>query len=32
MNEMRKDLGVEQVNKGNLLSIFINDVEQIFKK
>ena len=32
MNEMRKDLGVEPVNKGNLLSIFINDVEQIFKK
>ena len=32
MNEMRKDLGVKQVDKGNLLSIFINDVEQILKK
>lgn len=32
MNEMRKDLGVKSVNKGNLLSIFINDFEEILKK
>ncbi|MCC9694308.1 hypothetical protein HK253_07810, partial [Streptococcus agalactiae] len=32
MNEMRKDLGVKSVNKGNLLSIFINDVERVLKK
>lgn len=32
MNEMRKDLGVKSVNKGNLLSIFVNDVEKLLKK
>lgn len=32
MNEMRKDSSVKQVDKGNLMSIFINDVEQILKK
>lgn len=32
MNEMRKDLGVKSVNKGNLLSIFINDIEKVIKK
>ncbi|MGT2910588.1 hypothetical protein ACVR1I_02600 [Streptococcus cameli] len=32
MNEMRKDLGVKSVNKGNLLSIFLNDAEEILKK
>lgn len=32
MNEMRKDSSVKQVGKGNLMSIFINDVEQILKK
>lgn len=32
MNEMRKDLGVETVKKGNLLSIFINDIETVIGK
>lgn len=32
MNEMRKDLGVKSVDKGNLLSFFINDIEEIIKK
>lgn len=32
MNEMRKDLGVKPVEKGSLLSIFINDIEKIIEK
>lgn len=32
MNEMRKDLGVKSVEKGGLLSIFINDIEKILEK
>lgn len=32
MNEMRKDLGVKPVGQGNLLSFFINDIENVIKK
>lgn len=32
MNQMRKDLGVKAVGKGNLLSFFINDIEKIIGK
>lgn len=32
MNEMRKDLGVKSVGQGNLLSFFINDIENVIKK
>lgn len=32
MNEMRKDLGVKKVKKGNILSIFINDIETVIGK
>lgn len=28
MNDMRKDLGVKKVKKGNLLSFFVNDVKE----
>ena len=31
MNEMRKDLGVKPVGQGNLLSFFINDIENVIK-
>lgn len=31
MNEMRKDLGVKKVKKGNLLSFFINDIKEHLK-
>lgn len=31
MNDMRKDLGVHKVDKGNLLGFFINDIKQIMK-
>lgn len=29
MNEMRKDLGLKKVQKGNLLAFFINDIKKI---
>lgn len=32
MNEMRKDLGLKRVKKGNLLAFFINDIKQVMKK
>lgn len=32
MNEMRKDLGVKKVKKGNLLSFFVNDIKSVMKK
>jgi hypothetical protein len=32
MNEMRKDLGLKKVQKGNLLAFFVNDIKQIMKK
>lgn len=32
MNEMRKDLGLKKVNKGNLLAFFINDIKQTMSK
>lgn len=32
MNEMRKDLGLKKVKKGNLLSFFINDIKTALKK
>jgi hypothetical protein len=32
MNEMRKDLGVKKVKKGNLLSFFVNDINSVLKK
>ncbi|MFY1068892.1 hypothetical protein [Enterococcus sp. AD013-P3] len=32
MNQMRKDLGVKPVGKGNLLSFFVNDIEKIIGK
>lgn len=32
MNQMRKDLGVKKVKKGQLLGFFINDVKSIFQK
>ena len=31
MNEMRNDLGVKRVKKGNLLSFFVNDVKNIMR-
>lgn len=31
MNEMRKDLGLRKVKKGNLLAFFINDIKQSMK-
>lgn len=31
MNEMRKDLGVKKVKKGNLLAFFVNDIKQVLK-
>ena len=32
MNEMRKDLGLKKVKKGDLLAFFINDIKQSLKK
>lgn len=32
MNEMRKDLGLKKVQKGNLLAFFVNDIKQAMKK
>lgn len=32
MNEMRKDLGLKKVNKGNLLAFFVNDIKEYIKK
>lgn len=32
MNEMRKDLGLKKVSKGNLLAFFINDIKQTMSK
>lgn len=32
MNEMRKDLGLKKVKKGNLLAFFINDIKETMKK
>ena len=32
MNEMRKDLGLKKVKKGNLLAFFVNDIKQAMKK
>lgn len=32
MNEMRKDLGLKKVKKGNLLGFFINDIKQSMKE
>ena len=31
MNEMRKDMGVKRVKKGNLLSFFVNDIKSAMK-
>lgn len=31
MNEMRKDMGVKRVKKGNLLSFFVNDIKTAMK-
>ena len=31
MNEMRKDLGLKRVKKGNLLAFFINDIKSALK-
>jgi len=31
MNEMRHDMGVKRVKKGNLLSFFVNDIKQSMK-
>lgn len=31
MNEMRKDLGLKKVKKGNLLAFFINDIKQVMR-
>ena len=31
MNEMRKDLGLKKVKKGNLLGFFINDIKDALK-
>lgn len=31
MNEMRKDLGLRKVKKGNLLAFFVNDIKQAMK-
>ena len=32
MNEMRKDLGLKKVKKGNLLGLFINDIKEALKQ
>ena len=32
MNDMRKDLGVKKVKKGNLLSFFVNDIDTVLRK
>ena len=32
MNEMRKDLGVKSTKKGELLSFFINDIEDLIER
>lgn len=32
MNEMRKDLGMQKVKKGNLLAFFVNDIKSFLKK
>ena len=31
MNDMRKDLGVKRVKKGNLLAFFVNDIKKVIK-
>ena len=31
MNDMRKDLGVHRVDKGNLLGFFVNDIKDVMK-
>lgn len=31
MNEMRKDLGLKKVKKGNLLAFFVNDIKKVLK-
>ena len=31
MNEMRKDLGLKKVKKGNLLAFFINDIKNVIE-
>ena len=31
MNEMRKDLGLKKVKKGNLLAFFVNDIKEVIK-
>lgn len=31
MNEMRKDLGLRRVKKGNLLAFFVNDIKEVLK-
>lgn len=31
MNEMRKDMGLKKVQKGNLLAFFVNDIKQTMK-
>ena len=31
MNEMRKDLGLKKVKKGNLLAFFVNDIKEVLK-
>ncbi len=32
MNEMRKDLGMKKVKKGNLLAFFINDIKDYIEQ
>ena len=32
MNEMRKDLGMKKVEKGNLLAFFVNDIKKYINK
>ena len=32
MNQMRKDMGVKKVKKGNLLGFFVNDIREVIKK
>ena len=32
MNDMRKDLGLKKVKKGNLLGFFVNDIKSELKK
>lgn len=31
MNEMRRDLGMRKVKKGNLLAFFVNDIKEVMK-